>query len=59
MRLIVDIAALKAQAERAALAQEDLASRADEDSQHWHHVMLANLIRTMAALIHDEREGAS
>lgn len=38
-------------AEKFAAAQEDLAGRASEDSQHWHHVAVAGLLRELAARI--------
>lgn len=47
-------------AERFALAQEDMAVRSQEDSQHWHHIALAELLRDMAsALTPAERGGAT
>lgn len=39
---------LVADAEKFAAAQEDLAGRSSEDSQHWHHIAVANLLREMA-----------
>jgi len=38
-------------AERFAAAQENMAARSKEDSEHWHHVALANLLREMASAL--------
>jgi hypothetical protein len=38
-------------AERFAVAQETKAAHSKEDSEHWHHVALAALLRDMAAEI--------
>lgn len=49
--MIYDRTALLERAERFALAQEQMAADASEDSQHWHHVALANLLRELAAAL--------
>jgi hypothetical protein len=46
-----DIGALLERAERFAVAQENYAAQANEDSQHWHHVALANLLRELASAL--------
>ena len=38
-------------AERFALAQETKAAHSKDDSEHWHHVAVAQLLREMAATI--------
>lgn len=49
--IVVSINDLKEQAEKAAQAQEQKAAETSEDSEHWHHVFLANLFRTLAAAL--------
>ena len=39
---------LIADAEKFATAQRDLAGRQDEDSRHWHHIALADLLLEMS-----------
>jgi hypothetical protein len=48
---------LIADAARFAAAQDDLAGRCSEDSQHWHHVALAMLLREMASALSSQLQG--
>lgn len=54
-----DIGELLARAERFALAQEQYAAQASEDSQHWHHVGLANLLRELACALTSQDCGST
>jgi hypothetical protein len=48
---------LIADADKFASAQEDMAGRAREDSEHWHYVALADLLREMAYMLKEETNG--
>lgn len=54
-----DISALLERAERFAVAQEHYAAQAAEDSQHWHHVMLANLLRELVSALSSHHQSTT
>ena len=45
---------LTADARKFAAAQDDLAARSKEDSEHWHHIALRDLLLEMSAALTDE-----